>query len=1029
MSYVENQIDLFLPSFFKVWPFHDLPASLRTQVASKLQLRSFAPGEVIYSATELPSEVHCILEGRVRLLGTVPYENPTLAVIGKGSVVGWDSLIRRVAAGSIRAMLSTNPNDLGVLTLSLPADEFESLAIDYLIPALMQQISWIELFDILSRLFAEFPTRCSGTQLKELVQYIQQEQLAVVQSWYPGSTHALTTQLSEDRIWLISGGIPLNLPIGSPVSRLDQLKPLYPALFPVRLIGINRSVLEPFISGSFGLTSHADTIATSTRPSFLSSAPVAFEKSVPSTLTSSSSQLSPFNSAQDASSAYAAKVYPIQRAVSPDLTDDLIACFSMICEALQIPYRPSSLRRWLTPKAIDKFDQIDLCVRIAQALGLNAEVTQFTPTAGGLNRVKTPALIYYQNSLAVLYEVTPKMAILGSPRQGLLRLAPGVVAARLAAFASEHSLSSCQAVFIDRLPQSPIKRFGLRWFLPALKGQQGILFQVLVASVFVQVLSLANPLLVQQVIDKVIIAANPRAMPMFGILLILFAALEGVLTVLRTYLFANTTNRLDLRLGIEIIRHLLQLPLSFFEKRPVGELASRLSELENIRQFLTGTALTAVLDVLFSVIYIAVMLLYSVRLTVCVLLTIPIVVISMLLISAILQKLIRLKADHGAQVQSYLVEILSGMFTVKAQNMESLVEGTWRDRYVQYLMSGFTTSTISSIFAAFNHFLNTMSSFLVLWVGAELVAEGQLTLGGLIAFRILAGYVTGPFIRLSQLWQRFQETSLSMELLADVMDSATEELPQDAAHVQLPPVQGQIQYCDVSFGFKAGQKQVSKVSLDIPPGSFVGIVGQSGSGKSTLMKLLPRLYLPQDGNIYIDGYEISKVKLSSLRQQIGYVPQDAVLFEGTIRDNIALFGDLEDDAIIEAARVAEAHEFIMQLPQGYSTAVGERGNTLSGGQKQRIAIARVIANNPRLLIFDEATSALDYETERRVCENLMQRFQDRTVFFITHRLNAITQADWILLMQSGAIVEQGNHLELMGLRQLYYCLYMQQSKP
>jgi ATP-binding cassette, subfamily B, bacterial HlyB/CyaB len=421
------------------------------------------------------------------------------------------------------------------------------------------------------------------------------------------------------------------------------------------------------------------------------------------------------------------------------------------------------------------------------------------------------------------------------------------------------------------------------------------------------------------------------------------------------------------------------------------------------------------------------MFLYNVKLTLCVLATIPVVIISTLLVSSIQQKLIRIKSDHASKVQSYLIEVLGGIFTVKAQHIESLVEATWRERYVNYLTTGFTTSTVNTLFSSFSTFLNTASSLLVLWVGADLVVQGKLTLGSLIAFRILTGYVTTPLLRLAGLWQRFQETSLSMELLADIVEVPTEERSGEA-QLQMPQIEGEVQYHEVSFGFKAGQLQLSNVSLNIAAGSFVGIVGQSGSGKSTLMKLLPRLYLPNSGSIAIDGYDISKVNLSSLRRQIGIVPQDAVLFEGTIRDNIALFGTLSDDEVIEAARVAEAHDFIMQLPDGYSTQVGERGAGLSGGQRQRIAIARVVAANPRLLIFDEATSALDYETERRVCENLMQRFHHRTCFFITHRLNTITRADRILFMQSGAIAEQGTHQDLMALRQLYYCLYIQQAR-
>lgn len=1025
MTYADAQINSFLSQFFEAWPFNHLPSKARGQVASKLRLCSFRPGEVIYPPKELPSAIHCVVQERVRILGPTSYQSPTLALAGQGTVIGWDSLLRRVAVGSVRAAIAASQDSQEVLTLALPADEFESLALQHLMPVLEQQVSLIELFDTLSRFLSKMPSRFSEVNLKDLVEYIDREQLAIVKHWYPATAkrNSSPVELETDRIWLVSGGEHLNVSIGKPIGTVEQLHLSRSPLFPVRLLGIDRSFMSSAILS--GVIPHADPVdaPSSANLRLLPGSSLIADQKIADASPSAAAALLPASSSSSQN-------YPIWRSQFADPIEDVVACFGMICERLQVPYRPDSLRRWLKQRSLDEFDPFDLCTRIAQAIGFDAHRVRFTPTAGGINRINTPALVYCRGILTVLHDITPTVATIGSPRTGLLRLSPDELGARLATdiSTSDRANSTCWAIALERLPQTPIKRFGFHWFLPRLMAQRGVLVQVLLASMFVQLLGLANPLLVQQVIDSVIIDANPGAMPMFGVLMVMFAFLEGGLTILRMYLFASTANRLDLHLGIEIVRHLLRLPLNFFEKRPVGELSSRLSELENIRQFLTGTALTVVLDVIFSLFYIAVMFLYSARLTACVLLTLPIVITSTLLVSIIQKKLIRAKSDHGSKVQSYLVEVLGGIFTVKAQHMESLVEATWRERYVQYLTSGFQTTTVSTLFSSFSQFLNTMSSLLVLWVGAQAVLQGELTLGGLIAFRILTGYVTGPLLRLAGLWQRFQETSLSMELLADIADFPAEESPQSGVCIQMPHIKGHVQYHEVSFGFKAGQLQLVNVSLDILPGSFVGVVGQSGSGKSTLMKLLPRLYVPQSGTICIDGYDISKMNLSSLRQQIGIVPQDAVLFEGSIRDNIALFGDLSDDEVIEAARVAEAHDFIMQLPEGYSTQVGERGGSLSGGQRQRIAIARVVARNPRLLIFDEATSALDYETERRVCENLMRRFHDRTCFFITHRLNTIARADWILFMQSGVIAEQGTHQDLMAQRQLYYCLYTQQSR-
>lgn len=1010
MTYVDTP-NVFLPDFFAAWPFNQFSAKQVGRIAAQLQLCSFRPGELIYPPKELPSVVHCVVRERVRILGPSSYQNPTLSLAGKGTVLGWDSLLRRVSTGSVRAAISTDHDDPTVLTLALSADEFEAMTFEYLMPVLAQRCGVLELFDTLSHYLSSLPTQVSGKKLREIVQYVEREQLVTVQHWHPERTTDL--HLDSDRIWLVSGGAPVSVTIGTPIGSTTQLIPVRSSRFPVRLLGVDRGFLSSTLLGETSDVSPSLHLPLLTG---VAASPNAATSIAPSS---------------DPHSRPTAKDYPIWRSVSAEPIEDIVACFGMICDQLQVPYRPDSLRRWLTERPVEKFEPLDLCLRIAQAIGLNAHMVRFTPTQGGINRLNTPAIVRCRDIFTVLHEVTSTQAILGSPRTGLLRLTSKDLAYHLVPTPppdADRATLTCWAIVLERLPQTPVKRFGFHWFLPLIAAQRGVLVQVLIASMFVQLLGLANPLLIQQVIDKVIGEANLGAMSMFGVLMVVFAVLEGILTILRTYLLASTTHRLDLRLGIEIVRHLTRQPLHFFEKRPVGELSSRLSELENIRQFLTGTALTAVLDVIFSLFYIAVMFLYSPQLTLCVLATIPIAILSTLVVAAIQRRLIRTRAEHGSQVQSYLVEVLGGIFTVKAQHMESLVEATWRERYVHYLSSGFTISTIGTIFSSFSQFLNTSSSLLVLWVGAGLALQGQLTLGGLIAFRILSGYVTGPLLRLARLWQRFQETSLSMELLADIIDAPTEEQLQEGSFIQLPPIEGYVQYHQVDFGFKPGKLQLTHVDLDIPAGSFVGVVGQSGSGKSTLMKLLPRLYLPQSGSIAIDGYEVSKVNLSSLRQQIGIVPQDAVLFEGTIRDNIALFGDMSDDAVIEAAKVAEAHDFIMQLPEGYNTQVGERGGSLSGGQRQRIAIARVVARNPRLLIFDEATSALDYETERRVCENLMQRFQHRTVFFITHRLTTIMNADWILFMQSGAIVEQGTHQELMARRQLYYCLFTQQSR-
>ena len=556
-----------------------------------------------------------------------------------------------------------------------------------------------------------------------------------------------------------------------------------------------------------------------------------------------------------------------------------------------------------------------------------------------------------------------------------------------------------------------------------------MLIQVLLASFVVQLFTLANPLLIQVIIDKVINQRSLDTLQVLGIALVAVTLLEGVLGSLKTYLFSETTNRIDQRLGAEVIDHLLRLPLGYFDRRPVGELGSRISELEKIRNFLTGQALTTVLDAAFSVIYIVVMLFYSWVLTLIALAVLPIQVGLTLLGAPLFRRQYRKSAEANASTQSHLVEVLTGIQTVKSQNVEMISRWTWQERYGKYINRSFEKTITGTALSQTSQVLQKISQLLVLWVGASLVLSGDLTLGQLIAFRIISGYVTQPLLRLSSIWQTIQELRVSFERLADVIDTPQESDDQDKAKVPLPPIDGAVSFDNLSFAFSTGTAPVlNDVSLEVKSGTFVGIVGQSGSGKSTLMKLLPRLYSPNQGRILIDNYDIDKVELYSLRRQIGIVPQDPLLFSGSVNENIALTQpDASSEEIVMAAKVACAHDFIMELPAGYSTPVGERGASLSGGQRQRIAIARTLLANPKLLVMDEATSALDYETERKVCDNLIQTLHDCTVFFITHRLSTVRRADLIVVMHQGAVVEKGTHDELMNRRGRYYALYRQQE--
>ena len=565
--------------------------------------------------------------------------------------------------------------------------------------------------------------------------------------------------------------------------------------------------------------------------------------------------------------------------------------------------------------------------------------------------------------------------------------------------------------------------------MPQIRKYRRSLVEVLVASLVLQLLNLAQPLVLQQIFDKVIGQQNLDTLYTLGFILLVVSLFQGLLGAVRTYLFADTTNRIDISLGAEVIQHLLRLPQGYFDKRPVGELQTRLAELANIRGFLTGSLLTLALDSVFSIIYIAVMVVYSGVLTAVTLGVVPLFLALTFLASPAIKSQLRKAAQKNAATQSLLVEALNGVQTIKAQNAENTVRWRWQRSYSSFMSESFRTLLIGISTGTTGNFLNQLSSLITLWVGAYLVIQGDLTIGQLIAFRIISGYVVGPLINLATSWQTFQGVALSIERLSDVVDATAEGSENELDQLPLPTVAGEVIFQGVDFRFAERAPQVVKnVSFQVPAGAFVGIVGRSGSGKSTIMKLLPRLYEPEAGRILIDGYDLAKLQLGSVRRQIGIVPQDSLLFDGSVRDNIALTApDATSEQIEAAARVACAHDFIMDLPQGYASNVGERGSGLSGGQRQRLAIARAVLQRPNLLILDEATSALDYLTERQVCLNLKKEFEGSTVFFITHRLSTIRSADRILMMDSGSLVEEGTHQELIQQQGRYFALYSQQE--
>ncbi|MEH2142599.1 peptidase domain-containing ABC transporter [Nostoc sp.] len=997
MTYIKNAFPEFITT---LEGFDQLPDEAIANLSEQLQAWRYRIGQKIIGKESLPERITIIYEGQVRLLGYDPQTQMpiTLKLLQPGEIIGEISLLRDIACET--AIASTE-----VVCLTLSAAAYFGFIALYpaFADARKNRTYLMEVFDILSSYWQK--QAIATLNLKELAE----NALPHTKIHYLPSGKTSFNQLDSESVWFVSGGGTVtNL---SPGDRLesddDRDKIQVIGQNPARLLGIHPSdlMLED---------SHQIVLAVSDTKSDSQDEldiPYASDEIVPQT-------------APDTSNSSSKLKYPFFSGKGELNTG--FACFQMIAKHLEMPFRREVVRRILTEQ-VKRQGSISFQVTayLAELIGLKAQLIEL-PIAS-VTRIPTPALIRYDDSFAVLYAADANSMVVGVPSQGIVRCKPAQLVEQLDVDPTNFP-PQVRVLLLSATKETPQERFSLRWFLPYLSRYRRVLIEVFVASFFVQLAALANPLVVQLIIDKVITQNSIGTLHILGVLLLVVGLFEAVLTTLRTYLFVDTTNRIDMGLGSEIIDHLLRLPLRYFERRPVGELSTRINELENIRQFLTGTALTVGLDALFSVVYIGVMLIYSWQLTLVGLSTIPVFIIVILIASPSISRQLRAKAERNAETQSYLVEVMSGIQTVKAQNIELRSRFSWQQRYARFVAAGFKTVVTSTLANSTSNFLNKLSSLLVLWVGAYLVLQQKLTLGELIAFRIISGYVTSPILRLAQLWQSFQETALSLERLSDIVDTP-QEGETDRYNIPLPAIKGAVKYENVSFRFgTSGPLQLSNVNLEFAPGKFVGIVGQSGSGKSTMMKLLLRLYETESGRILIDGYDIAKVELYSLRRQIGVVPQETLLFDGSVQENIALTNpDATTEEIIEAAQVACAHEFVMSLPNGYNTRVGERGSALSGGQRQRIAIARSVLQRPKLLVLDEATSALDYPTERQICLNLAKAFKGDTVFFITHRLNTVSNADMIVVMDNSRVIEQGSHHELMATKGHYYYLYQQQD--
>ena len=573
-------------------------------------------------------------------------------------------------------------------------------------------------------------------------------------------------------------------------------------------------------------------------------------------------------------------------------------------------------------------------------------------------------------------------------------------------------------------------KFGFKWFIPALLKYKKLLSEVLIASAFIQLFALLTPIFFQVVMDKVLVHKGFTTLDVLAMGLVAIALFEVVLSGLRSYMLSHTTSRVDVELGARLFNHMLALPLSYFQTRRVGDSVARVRELDSIREFITGSALTLTIDLVFTLIIIAVLFFYSPFLALIVIGAIPFYIILAFFITPVLRQRLNEKFAHGAERQSFLVESVSGVETIKSLAIEPDSQRRWEDTSAAYVQSAFKANNLNNIANQSAEFISKIMMLGILYFGAHAVIAGELTIGQFIAFNMLAGRVSGPVLKIVQLWQDFQQAGISVSRLADILNVPTEP-KYNPGRTSLPKLSGAVQFEHVSFKYKPdGKEIITDLSLNVKAGQVIGIVGRSGSGKSTLTKLIQRLYTPNSGRVLIDGVDLSMVDTGWLRQQIGVVLQENFLFNRTVRDNIAVADPgVSMGRVIHAAKLSGAHDFILELEDGYDTVIEEQGANLSGGQRQRLAIARALISQPKLLIFDEATSALDYESETIIQNNMRAISQGRTVFIIAHRLTTVRDAGTIVVMDKGRIVEQGCHQTLLNQQGHYAKLWAHQNRP
>lgn len=969
-------------------PFDRLSEPIGSLIDPLLEPCRFRLGQTVLLPDVLPVGVLLIRSGQLRSLAPAPRGSGlrTIERLGPGSVAGWVGLLRQQPCEQLRATTD-------VEALLLPATPFIELLAGHpsLAGAFQQRLAASELHALLTALAPHHTWA-----LAQLEAWPAPLSSSCIRSLVPGPESTLA--LPPGYGWFATSGLRLGTPWpANPAEPIPPLEPL-PAGAPwLRLQGLK--VPPEAEAPSTGVTADV-TVATA-------------EVLGDDEYSPSPEPPAPRRAGQQTE-------LRLEQASGPRAIP--LALCKALADYFGLPYNRDSIT-YQIDAVLQRQSQLNL-VNLGQILdGLGLKVILSRVPADRLPRVPTPAVVLQNGRFGLLDGIDPG----GTAR--LLEAELGPLEVPLQELIT-HEGDLTELLLLERKADAKDRRFSWAWYLPYLREHRRELVEVAATSLVANVMKLVPALGLMVLINQVVQSRSLGALVTIGAVMVLASLVEGVLKTLRTFIFTEAANRIDQATKSTILDQLVRLPQGFFDSRPVGQVMFYLNQLDRLREFLLGQTLTTVIDFAFSFIFLVVLLAISPLLTLVALSTVPLLLVLALVSNPIVRDQIRRSIGESVRTYSYLNESITGIQTIKSQNAELKTRWEFQNRYAAFIGEDFKLKITQESIGNLSEFLGNLNQVLVTGVGVWLLIENKINMGEFFAFRILASYLTGPLVKLVTTWQSFQFTTEQLKMVADVVDRPTEQTLEEAQNIPMPPLRGHVQFRGVNFRFRDdGPLILQGVNLEIPTGAFIGLVGGSGSGKSTLLKLLPRFYRPLEGSVLIDGLDIAKVELYSLRRQIGVVPQDSVLFDGTVRDNLLMVKpDATSEDMIRAARIACAHDFIMELPNGYNSGVGERGAGLSGGQRQRLALARAVLQNPRMLILDEATSALDASTERQVCINLFEAFRGRTVFFITHRLSTVRPADAIVLMDKGAVMEIGSHDQLMQQEGWYYALFRSQSQ-